>query len=150
MVAHLPSTIFHDPSLISALLNETKSMKWIIIGTGGFVGSILRYVVSGWAGQFGGSYSLPIGTITVNVLGSLLIGLLFGLSDLRGWFSPELRLLIFVGFLGGFTTFSTFSLDTLHYLRDGQWWQGLSHVILHLFLCISAVVGGFLLSKTLV
>lgn len=67
------------------------------------------------------SSSFPYGTLAVNLLGCLTIGMLYGLFDRHGWMGPELRAFLVVGFCGGFTTFSTFALENFAMLRDGNW-----------------------------
>ncbi|MBM4220530.1 MAG: fluoride efflux transporter CrcB, partial [Gammaproteobacteria bacterium] len=86
---------------------------------------------------------LPIGTLTVNVTGSLLIGLFAGLVEYRELFGTGARLLLVVGVLGGYTTFSAFSLETLTLLRSGQSLLALTNVLLQLSLGIAAAVAGF-------
>lgn len=94
--------------------------KLFLIGFGGFIGSILRYVVSGYVQQITKSVIFPYGTLAVNLIGCFIIGFLSQLADTRGIFTPETRALVFIGFLGGFTTFSTFSNESVNLLRDGE------------------------------
>jgi CrcB protein len=90
-----------------------------LVAAGGAAGSVGRYVVGLYAAQrFGASF--PWGTLTVNVVGSFFIGLIATLADEAGVIGPEPRLLLILGVLGGFTTFSSFSLDTLRLLEDGE------------------------------
>lgn len=104
----------------------------LAVGIGGAAGSMVRYMLSGHllsGCTFGG---LPIGTLTVNVAGSLLIGLFSGwLGD-----SPWSMRLLTVGFCGGFTTFSTFSADALRLLRNAEWTPALLYIALSVVLCI--------------
>jgi CrcB protein len=90
----------------------------LAIGTGSFAGGVLRYLISAYL-QSKYLSSFPIGTFAVNLAGCFLIGIVFGISE-RGQISPELRLFLTTGFLGGFTTFSAFSNETIALLRDGQ------------------------------
>lgn len=83
----------------------------LIVGMGGFVGSVLRYLVSTTLTSPKGMF--PWSTFTVNILGCFIIGILWGVMDSYDWFSEELRLLLMVGFCGGFTTFSSYALDSL-------------------------------------
>ena len=92
--------------------------KILLVGFGGFVGAVLRYGISGWVQRWTGSVNFPYGTLAVNLLGCLVIGLLAGLAEDRGLFTPEARLFLFIGVLGAFTTFSTFGIETLNLLRD--------------------------------
>ncbi|GIU82348.1 MAG: chromosome condensation protein CcrB [Pyrinomonadaceae bacterium] len=94
--------------------------RLLLIGLGGFVGSILRYLVSGWVQNLSNSFSFPFGTLAVNLIGCFVIGFLSYLAEERGVFTTEARLLIFTGFLGGFTTFSTFGNETVNLFRDGE------------------------------
>lgn len=124
-------------------------IRLLIVGTGGFLGSISRYMVSGLVHRLLTQAAFPYGTLTVNVLGCLAIGLLSGLAESRQLFSPELRLLIFIGFLGGFTTFSTFGYEIVSFVRDGQIMGALMNLMLHLILGLGAVWTGFALSRTM-
>lgn len=94
--------------------------NYLIIGIGGFLGAIARYVVSAWIGQRWGR-SFPLGTFAINVSGSFLIGLLMSLFTERFMVNPQWRLFLTVGFLGAYTTFSTFEYETGSLLRDGEW-----------------------------
>lgn len=92
----------------------------LFVGIGGFIGAVLRYEVSGWVQQWTGSVRFPHGTLAVNLLGSLVIGLLLELVEGRGFFGPEARALLVIGLVGAFTTFSTFSSETFNLLRSGE------------------------------
>lgn len=100
----------------------------LLVGIGGFIGSVLRYTVSGWVQQVTKSISFPYGTLAVNVLGCFIIGFLAQLAESRGVFTSELRLFVFVGFLGGFTTFSTFGNETFNLARDSQMMSALANI----------------------
>jgi len=119
----------------------------LLVGAGGFIGSILRYLVSGWAVHIFKSTQLPIGTMVVNILGSLLLGILGGFSDHIQIFSPNIRLLLFVGLLGGFTTFSTFGYETITLLRNDQIFLAFINVGVQLFVGFGAVYLGYNFSK---
>ncbi len=92
--------------------------KLFIIGAGGFIGAILRYLISGWVQYRSGSIIFPFGTMAVNLLGCLLIGILTLLVESRSSFSMETRTFLLIGLLGAFTTFSTFGNETLSLIRD--------------------------------
>ncbi|TFG87680.1 MAG: CrcB family protein, partial [Chromatiales bacterium] len=97
----------------------------LLVASGGAVGSVLRYAATGFAQRLyatgsGAAVSFPVGTLVVNVTGSFLIGVLMGLAESRAVFGAEARLLLVTGLLGGYTTFSAFSLETLLLFRAGQ------------------------------
>jgi CrcB protein len=92
----------------------------LLVGIGGFIGSALRYLVGGWAQRLSQSIAFPYGTLTVNLIGCFVIGLLSELAESQGLFSPEARAVVLIGLLGGFTTFSTFSNETYNLARGGQ------------------------------
>src|SRR5690606_40751842 len=93
-----------------------------LVGLGGAVGSIARHLLATWTMQAAAPQKFPLGTFAVNLLGCLAAGLLAGLAERHpGGLSPELRLLLFTGLLGGFTTFSAFGLETAQLLRRGEW-----------------------------
>jgi CrcB protein len=102
-----------------------------IVGLGGFIGSALRYLVGGWAQQLSNSLDFPYGTLTVNLIGCFVIGFLGQLAETRGIFGSETRLLVFIGLLGGFTTFSSFGNDTLNLARSGQMINALVNVFVN-------------------
>ena len=114
-----------------------------LIGTGGFVGSILRYLLSGYAQQLSKSIQFPFGTLAVNVLGCALVGLLAELADHRGVLSGETRTFLIVGLLGGFTTFSAFGNETMNLLRDGELWLAGGNIVGHILLSLVAVWLGY-------
>jgi CrcB protein len=122
-------------------------LKILLVGTGGFIGSIFRYLVSDLVHRIMQGAWFPYGTLTVNVVGCFLIGLLSGLAETRQIFNPEARLLIFIGFLGGFTTFSTFGSETFSFVREGQFLASFSNIIFHLILGVGAVLLGNILSR---
>lgn len=124
-------------------------LKLLLIGAGGFIGSITRYLLSVSIHKLSNGFLFPIGTLTVNLLGCLAIGFLAGLAEFRGLFSPEVRMFVFIGILGGFTTFSTFGYETYQLLRDGQGQFAVTNVCLSVIFGILAVWAGFLLAKNI-
>ena len=122
------------------------NMKLILmIGIGGFIGTIFRYIISiGIQNKFLSSY--PFGTFTVNIIGCFLIGIIYALSD-RGNISVEWRLFIATGILGGFTTFSSFSNETVSMLRDAQYGFALLYVLSSVTIGILATFAGIFLIK---
>lgn len=120
--------------------------KILLIGVGGFAGSILRYVLSGVVQQWSGTASFPVGTLAVNLFGCFLIGLGSQLVEARAAFSPELRILLFAGLLGGFTTFSTFGNESLNLLRNGGTGWAMFNIGAHIGLGLFAVWAGRLVA----
>ena len=111
----------------------------LLVGAGGFIGSVLRYLVSGWVQQTTKSASFPFGTLAVNVIGCFIFGFLAQLAEARGVFTSEARLFIFVGILGGFTTFSSFGNETLNLARDSQMMNALANVGANVIIGLLAV-----------
>ena len=118
----------------------------VLVGVGGFLGSIVRYLISRAGQDLLGNPWFPYGTLAVNVIGCMVIGILAGVGDSRGTFSPETRALLIIGFLGGFTTFSAFGYETFNLARDGRFLGAFANVSLHLFLGLGAVLVGYKLS----
>lgn len=111
----------------------------LFVGIGGFIGSIARYLASGYVQQWTQSVGFPYGTMTVNLIGCFIIGLLSELADARGVFTTESRLFVFTGILGGFTTFSSFGNETINLLRDGEALPALANVSAHIIFGLGAV-----------
>jgi CrcB protein len=119
----------------------------LLAGLGGFFGSALRYLINLWVYRLFDYPTFPYGTLIINIAGCLCIGLLGGLAETKQLFTPEVRIFIFIGVLGGFTTFSSFGYDTYGLLRNGQLLLGGANVLLQVVLGLSAVWIGFNLSK---
>ena len=100
----------------------------IYVAMGGAFGSVLRYLLSTWTQTISRSIDFPYGTLAVNLIGCFVIGFLSYLAESRGAFTVESRALIFVGILGGFTTFSSFGNETMNLFRDGQSLNALANV----------------------
>ena len=92
----------------------------LLVGFGGFIGAIARYKLGGLLLHLTAQERFPYSTFAVNVLGCMVVGVLAGLAEKHGYFSPSARLFLFTGLLGGFTTFSAFGLETLYLLRRGD------------------------------
>ncbi len=120
----------------------------LLIAIGGAVGSVSRYGCQKWIYQIY-PHPFPFGTFVVNVTGCLLIGLFFGLSEKGNLVSPEWRILLTAGFCGGFTTFSTFSFETLSLLKEGEYAYALLYIFLSVLVGLLAVWLGALLIKML-
>ena len=111
----------------------------ILVGAGGFVGTLLRYGVGGLVQRQLPLSTFPYGTAAVNLLGCPLIGALADLIDYRQVFSPEARAFGLIGLLGGFTTFSTFGYETFAMLRDAEHLRAAANVALHVILGLGCV-----------
>ena len=121
----------------------------VLVGAGGFLGAICRYLISGWVHRMLPFSGFPYGTLTVNILGCLLIGFLSGLAETRNVLGPEARLFLLLGLLGGFTTFSTFGYETLALARDAESLKALANIALHIAACLGAVWFGGAFSRIL-
>lgn len=100
----------------------------LLVGIGGALGSIARYLTSGWVQAVTKSIDFPFGTLAVNLLGCFVIGFLAQLAEARGAFTSESRVFIFIGVLGGFTTFSSFGNETLNLARAGEIWNAFANL----------------------
>jgi len=115
-------------------------LEYLLIAIGGALGSVARYWVSGFVAERAGEV-FPLGTLVVNVTGSLLIGFFATLTDPDGRFlaSPNVRQFVMIGICGGYTTFSSFSLQTLNLVRDGEWLAAGANILLSVVACLLAV-----------
>ena len=112
-------------------------MHWIAVAIGGALGAMGRYAVSSWVFQI--NHKFPFATLAINVLGSFVMGILFVLIVERTLLSMEMRSLLMIGFLGAFTTFSTFSLDALGLWQNGHLFLALLYVLATVGLCLVAI-----------
>jgi CrcB protein len=122
-------------------------LRVLLVGAGGFLGAILRYLVGGWVYSVLDNAWFPYGTLAVNVAGCLLIGFLAGLAENRLVFGAETRLFLFIGILGGFTTFSSFAYETLSLARDAQNLAAAINVLAQVSLGLAGVWIGNTLSR---
>ncbi len=121
-------------------------MTWLFVGLGGFFGAVARFLIAGFAQKVAGT-TFPVGTLTVNVLGSFLIGFLVLLFE--NLIAPQWKAFFVTGFLGALTTFSTFSYETTVLLQEGLWFKALLNVFLNVTLCLTATFSGMALFKTI-
>ena len=117
--------------------------EFLLVGAGGFIGAASRYGVMLGVARLLGQTAFPWGVLAANVLGSLLIGALAGLAETRQIFGASARLFLFVGVLGGFTTFSAITNDTLTLLRGGAYLAAAGNVLLSAALGLGAVALGY-------
>lgn len=120
--------------------------KFFIVGIGGFVGSVLRFWVATYIGQRMGT-RFPYGTFLINVTGSFLVGFVMTVLTEKAYLSPNWRYLIPIGFIGGYTTFSTFEYETLRAIQDGQLTVGMLNVILSVLIGFLMVWMGVMAGK---
>ena len=119
----------------------------LLVGAGGFIGSAMRYLVGVWFQSGSGNSWIPYGTLTVNVVGCFLIGLIAGLAGTRQFLGEGTRALVIVGLLGGFTTFSAFGYETIAMVREDHMAAAAANVGLQVALGLTAVWIGFSISQ---
>ena len=142
--ANFKSGFINNSNFVSYSSPMLKTI--LLVGSGGFIGSVARYFVSklNLSIQY---YGIPLGTLLVNVSGSLLLGFLAGLTIRNVFLTQEWRLFLMVGICGGFTTFSTFTAENLQMVQNGQYANAFFYTISSLILGFAAVYLGFILSK---
>jgi CrcB protein len=118
----------------------------LLIGTGGFIGSVSRFLASRFMQNHFPS-AFPFGTLFVNITGCFLVGLFYGMSERSALFSSGWKMFLTVGFCGGFTTFSTFANENLAMLRDGDFFHFMLYTGLSVFLGIGATLLGVVMTK---
>jgi CrcB protein len=123
-------------------------VKLLFLMTGGALGTLARYLASGLAHRMTGSL-FPVGTLLVNSVGSLLIGIAWALWE-QSSVPSYIRLFVLVGFFGGFTTFSSFSLETMNLIRDNEIKMALFNILANNILGVLLVFGGFFLTRLLI
>ena len=116
-------------------------MEILCVGLGGFIGAISRYLISMQASKFF-TGRIPIGTLFVNILGGLLIGFILELNSKTNVISPQMKLFLTTGLMGGLTTFSTFSYETVGLFSDGSYISAMVNIILNVILSLIGVVIG--------
>ncbi len=118
----------------------------LLIGTGGFIGSVARYLTSKYI-QDQLALSFPIGTLIVNIIGCFTLGVIYGLMERGEILSQDARIFLTIGFCGGFTTFSTFAYENVSLLRDGNFIQTALYIALSVFAGIIALYLGNIITK---
>ena len=126
---------------------KTALINAALIGTGGFLGALFRYALGGMVQKGFPASVFPYGTLAVNLLGCLLIGIVMGLAESRQMFGPEFRLFVLIGLLGGFTTYSTFGYESFLLFRDAEYVRALANVLLHVILGLGLVWLGYRLAS---
>ena len=125
-------------------------LNYVLVMLGGALGTGARFWMSGFIAERAGE-SFPFGTLAVNVTGSFVIGFFAAFTDPEGpvLVSPRFRQFFMIGVCGGYTTFSSFSLQTLDFVRDGDWLKALLNTVLSIACCLGAVWLGRILALTL-
>jgi len=123
-------------------------MTLVLVGAGGFLGAVARYLVDGWVSTATGG-RFPWGTLAVNLSGSFLLGVLFALSLERAVLPAAIRAPVMIGFIGAYTTFSTLTLETWRLLEDGSYALAAANLVGSLALGVVAVVAGIALGRAL-
>jgi CrcB protein len=123
-------------------------LKWLLIAAGGGLGSVLRYLISGW-GQRLIQTPFPLGTLTVNLIGCLLIGFLNALFA-RVLIREEYRIALLAGVLGGFTTFSSFGWETFALLNDAAYWRAVLNIMASVLLGLVCVWLGYRIGEQII
>jgi CrcB protein len=121
-------------------------VRYLVIGLGGFLGANARYLLGTWVAERYGT-SFPYGTLVINVSGSFVIGFFLVLISERFVLHPNWRFFFAVGFLGAYTTFSTFSFESLTLLQDGAWWLGLANMVGSVVLGLMAALTGMVVAR---
>ena len=119
----------------------------LLVGLGSFIGGISRYLITLFV-QNKILSTFPYGTMAVNIIGCFLIGTIYALSE-RGNWNPEWRIFLATGIMGGFTTFSSFSNETVSMLRDAEYWPAFTYVALSIIIGLAATFAGISLIKYL-
>lgn len=120
-------------------------MIWYI-ALGSAIGGMLRYLLGGWIQRAAG-HGFPLGTLVINISGSLALGLLLRWASHPPTLNPDLRAFLTVGLCGGFTTFSTFSAESITLMQDGQWGKAMTYVLLSVTLSLAATAAGFAMAR---
>ncbi len=120
----------------------------LLVGTGGFLGTVARFLTSRYFAAYFPS-SFPYGTFVVNVVGCFLIGLIYGISEKGNFMSTEWRLILTVGFCGGFTTFSAFAAENIAMLRDTEYFNFFLYTGSSIFIGLLATYAGIMITKIL-
>jgi len=121
--------------------------KTILIGVAGLIGTLLRYWLAGFVSRQSGE-TFPWGTLAVNIVGCLLAGAVFHLTEERALFNPTIRTVILIGLLGGFTTFSSYGLQTFALFKDGAFGLATLNLVVSNVLGVLMVWAGYGLAKT--
>ena len=121
-------------------------MNFIVVSLGAIVGANLRYILSRYAAKVLGPV-FPYGTLIINITGSFIVGWFMIWTTQRVLVDPRWRLLVVVGFCGGFTTFSSYAFESMAYLEQGQWLLMTTNILANNLLCMAAAIAGMALAR---
>lgn len=124
-------------------------MLLLYIAFGSAVGGVVRYLVGGFIQRISGG-TFPVGTLLINITGSFLLGLIYRYSTDSAAITPEVRAMLTIGFCGGYTTFSSFSYESIRLIEDGQVGRALAYVALSVLLCLGGTAFGIVAGRELV
>ena len=127
---------------------KTALIHAVVIGSGGFLGALARYGLSGLVNRQLPLATYPYGTLVVNLLGCLMIGLVVGLTESRQLLGPEMSMFALIGILGGFTTFSTFAYETFTMIRNDETLRAVTNVGGHVLIGLACVWLGYSLTTS--
>ncbi len=134
----------HEETRVLLSMNLTKI---VLVGLGGCIGSIARYMIVQYSVKTVAA-DFPYGTLAVNIIGSLMIGLIYGINEHKQFFDPETTLFLTVGICGGFTTFSSFGLESFNLLRSGQVMTALLYITISNIAALLSVFSGYYIAKS--
>jgi len=123
-------------------------LNYLVISLGAALGGVFRYGLASFIQNKVESF-FPYGTLIVNITGSFVLGFIMYYLDEKDFLSPEMRLFLTVGLCGGFTTFSTFSYETLNLIRNSQFLLATTNVLVSVFLCLIAIYLAYIVSKVI-
>lgn len=123
-------------------------MQLLLVGLGGFAGAVLRWLVDGWVSERNPT-AFPFGTLVVNLTGSFLLGVLFAWVIERNVLPADIRAPVMIGFIGAYTTFSTFMLESWRLVEDGAWALATANLVGSVVLGLVAVVAGLAVGRAL-
>lgn len=121
--------------------------KILLVGCGGFIGATCRYLLTIAAQHIVGPTLFPIATLSVNALGCLMVGCVAGFAESHHLLSTHLRLVVLIGFLGGFTTYSAFAYDVFRTMQDGHTSAALFYLFVHTVVCFFAIYLGIIFAR---
>ena len=127
----------------------TALQKLMGLAGAGALGALARYGLGGAVQRLSGASAFPWGTLAVNALGCFLFGVVWSLAEERMLMSPEARVIALVGFLGAFTTFSSFAFETVQFVRDSQWAFAAANILAQNILGVAAVFAGMAAGRAL-